>query len=231
MSDHYLKLSFAVQFSISELCKRSPNPVLLTLTFHDNVTAKSEAETRFARLRERLRRIYPTLLGVGVWQRQTRGAWHLHLVLDRQIPVDWLRPAAVACGFGSFVNLKHIKPTNGFRDAGGVERVSRYVSRYVTRGFRSEEDGKARLVCYIRPKASRMCTCRFTWGGGLHKLFRAGRGNFYEIFGYLPTRDDWVLVVRLGWEMLDTVEQDKLLQESRAVRQWFLPDRYPPDPF
>lgn len=220
-----LKLSYAVQLSVAELCRLSKSPVLATLTFAENVVDRVEAEKRYRRLKERLRRRFLSLNAVGVWQRQARGAWHLHLVLDRCIAIEWLRPQAVACGFGTFINLRRIGAA-GFRQL-GPDRVARYISRYVSRDL-PEGDKGARLVAYIGN--ARRCTVRFGWANGVSKLWRAGRGIFFELFGHTPDFDSYWFVVRLGWETFSSDEKDLMLQ-SRGVRSWWDPDRYPPDPF
>jgi hypothetical protein len=229
MASHGLKLRHAVEFSIRELCRHSKCPVFLTLTFKDNVTDKADAEKRWSRLRERLRRKYPDLSGVGVWQRQSRGAWHLHAIISQPMPVDWLRPAAVECGFGAFVDLKFVNQRDGFRGMGGPEKCARYMARYVTREWRDDRDKSARLVCYIGD--GRSSSVRFSWVRGLHQLWRIGRAQWWDIFGATPKHGEWMFVVRLGWECLDEYEQEVLLQSSRAVRQWWNPEEFPPDPF
>lgn len=221
-----LKLSYAVQLSVSEVCRLSRSPVLATFTFSENITDKAEAETRWHRLRERLRRRSPDLNAVGVWQRQARGAWHLHLVMDRFLSVEWLRPSAVACGFGTFINLRPIN-RNGFRQFSS-EQVGRYVARYLTRDTPAEDKG-VRLVAYLGN--AHRATVRFAWARGLHALWRNGRSEFWELFQRLPTSEDWWFIVRLGWELLSPENQRIAFETNRAVRSWWDPEGHPPDPF
>jgi len=227
---HQWKLAFVVQVCVQELCLDSERPTFATFTFKDNITDKGEAEMRWGRLRERLRRRAPTLKGIGVWQRQSRGAWHLHIVFDRQISIEWLRPAALECGFGSFINLRFVKEMCGFRDMGGALRVSRYIARYITRNERGPEDKGVRLVCFVN-RESRIASTRFGWAQGVSQLWRYGRAEFFQIFGHAPTGDEYMLCVRLGWELLDGEERERLLASSRSVSRWHNPDRFPPDPF
>lgn len=225
MQSGKLKLTYAVQLAVAELCRLSKSPVLATFTFAENVCDREEAEVRYRRLKERLRRHTLTLNAVGVWQRQARGAWHLHLVMDRQVSIEWLRPAAVACGFGPFVNLKRIG-ADGFRQLSPA-KVARYISRYVSRDLPDEDKG-ARLVAYVGN--ARRATVRFGWANGVSRLWRAGRGLFFDMFGHSPDFESYWFVVRLGWESL-TADEKSLAFESRGVRSWWDPDRYPPDPF
>jgi len=227
---HQAKLAYAVQLCVEELCRESETPVFATLTFAENITSKSEAEVRWGRLRERLRRRYPNLKGVGVWQRQSRGAWHLHLVIDRQLDINWLRPAAMACGFGTFINLRFVKKMDGFRDMGGAVKVARYIARYVTRDERGIEDKGVRIVCFIG-RETRIASTRFGWAAGLSQLWRYGRAEFFTIFGCAPSAGQYGLCVRLGWELLSAEEQERRHLTSASVRRWANPDDYPPDPF
>jgi len=227
---HQAKLAFAVQLCVFELCRTSETPTFATLTFADNITDKAEAEIRWGRLRERLRRRCPNLRGVGVWQRQSRGAWHLHLVLDRYIDINWLRPAAQSCGFGSFINLRFVKKFDGFRDMGGPMKVAKYIARYVTRDERGPEDKGVRVVCFISRDA-RVASTRFGWAAGISQLWRYGRAEFYNIFGHAPSGGEYGLCVRLGWELLTEEQQARLVETSQSVRRWADPEHYPPDPF
>lgn len=227
---HRSKLAYAVQLCVEEVCRGSSSPIFATFTFAENITSKAEAEIRWGRLRERLRRRHPNLHGVGVWQRQSRGAWHLHLVLDRMLEITWLRSSALSCGFGTFINLRFVKKMDGFRDMGGPIRVARYIARYVTRDERGLEDKGVRIVCFIG-RGTRVASTRFGWAQGLSQLWRYGRAEFFSIFGHPPGPGEFNLCVRLGWELLSAEEQQRLHLTSASVRKWADPDEYPPDPF
>ncbi len=83
----------------------------LTLTFAENITEKAEASRRFNSLRTALAglgiRSY-----IGCWERQTRGAWHLHLFVALARPVRNQPSAgilhvatALKCGAGEFLSF------------------------------------------------------------------------------------------------------------------------------
>lgn len=234
--NHRGKLIFVVQWCIQEVVRLGLAsgflPIFATLSFHENITSKAEAERRWANLRARLRRQCPDLRGVGVWQRQERGAWHLHMVFDREISVDWLRLSAVSCGFGPQMKLRWIQGARpGFRDMGGAVRTARYITRYITRDERGEEDKGVRVVCFVKPKESRSANTHFGWASGMSQVYRIGRGEYLNIFGELPRRENYDLVCRLGWELIEPERQEILYNASSGVRRWLDPSRYPPDPF
>jgi hypothetical protein len=221
-----LKQRFAVKLAVEELFRTAKFPVFFTLTFAENITDRAEAERRWRRLRERIRRKKSGLRFVGCWQRQSRGAWHLHLVVDDFLNVQWLRPAAIECGFGPQMVLKPMnKP--GFRRA-NAKYVADYVSRYIIRDLSDRgDDWKVRLPVFGGPGA-RVAVCRFGWARGISKLYRLGREWWSELFApEQPTFEDYWFIVRLGWQSLLAEEQALLLKESEAVVRWWDPERYP----
>lgn len=232
VSSHHIRASFAVRLAIQWLVKNHQRCTFLTLTFHDNITDKEEAARRWRNLKGRMLRQMGDLQAVGVWQRQKRGAWHLHLVVNAFVPIAWLRTHARACGWGTFCNAQAIGNTPGFRGR-SVNDVSRYICRYVTRewGYLGYDDNHVRVVEYFGPDVRR-ATTSFRWSGGLSRLWRLGCGEWDKIMpANFPPRA-WVdrdrdLVMRLGFNTLTPLEQEQLLSSSESVRLWF--GLHPPD--
>lgn len=78
----------------------------------------------FAKLRTYLRRhfgVAPTYIRILEFQKN--GNPHLHLLIDRYIDWQWLKASWQAVGGGLFVNIKFVD----------VHRVSRYLSKYLTK--------------------------------------------------------------------------------------------------
>lgn len=225
MSDHRAKLRYAVELAVCEICRTAKHPTFDTFTFAENLTDKREAARRWRRLKARLKRHYPGLRGVGVWQRQERGAWHLHYLFDRFLPIVLVREWAQVCGFGPMLNMRPVKEAPGFR-AWTIQRVARYVSRYITREV-SKGEPCVRLVDYTGD--SREATTAFRWAHGLGYLWRQGRQVWSDIHGgfALPTFEDFWFVVRLGWEILSEDEKANALATSDAVAKWWYPERNP----
>lgn len=228
MANSRAKLAYAVCLGVAEIVRTSKAPTFDTFTFAENVTDKLEASKRWRRLKARLKRHYPGLRAVGVWQRQKRGAWHFHCVFDRRLDVLQVRPWAMACGFGNQLNMRAIGDLPGMRQGWSPERVARYLTRYITREVDSEADAGARLADYCGD--ARRATVTFRWANGIGKLWRLGRGAWQEIFGghgTQPRFEEFWFVVRLGWETLSAEEQGLMLLDSHEVAEWFNPERYP----
>ena len=226
MGDSRAKLSYAVHVAIAEIARTSRFPTFATFSFAENVTDKAEAAVRWRRLKERMKRKLPDIRMVGVWQRQERGAWHLHVVADRYLDIHWLRPAALECGFGPQLNLKPITVpgSRGFRQ-NDPRDVARYITRYITRDCESEDKG-VRLVDYTG--SARRVTVAFSWYKGISRLWRLGRQVWSDIYGVeRPTFEAYWFVVRLGWEVLSEGQQREVLEGSDAVSRWWDPERYP----
>ena len=131
----------------------------LTLTFAENITEKAEASRRFNSLRTALAglgiRSY-----IGCWERQTRGAWHLHLFVALAQPVR-NQPSArvylqglrdIICGtaenehkdgllvrrgFGYIHHLAPIKKT--------AARFAGYFTSYLTKTWKALQGEKKRV--------------------------------------------------------------------------------------
>jgi len=152
----------------------------LTLTFAENITEKAEASRRFNSLRTALAglgiRSY-----IGCWERQTRGAWHLHLFVALAQPVR-NQPSArvylqglrdiiggtaenehrdgllVKRGFGYMHHLAPIKKT--------AARFAGYFTSYLTKTWKElqGEKKRVRLITYAR-NVVRCASVHFSWNG------------------------------------------------------------------
>lgn len=216
------KAKYCVAVAIEEMVKRG-NPIMVTHTFRENLTDKEEAERRWRNLRQRIQRRYPNLKGVHVWQLQQRGAWHLHGVWSNFVDVNWLRAAAVECGFGPQIMLRTVSKARGGFESWDVRKVVNYVTRYFTRDFSSEIPRSSKLIGYIA--GARVCTQKFSWVNGLSRVYRRGVEAWHdmglsEMVGPLHEQGFW-FIVRLGFDSLDPIEQEMLLLKDSAVRRWF----------
>jgi len=227
------RLTYCVALAIDELCKRG-TAVFATFTFQENVTSKAEAERRWRNLKTRIQRRVPTVLGVHIWQRQKRGAWHIHAVFNQPLDVSWLRPVAIECGFGTFLDLRYVGGARGGFETWDKKKVAAYITRYITRDL-ADEDRGARLVGYTGQ--ARVATQRFNWARGLAHLYRCGRAEWRRMFldGALDTDWDYKeweqsywFAVRLGWEIQSHKDQQRLLENSKGVRDWWFESK---DPF
>ena len=152
----------------------------LTLTFAENITEKAEASRRFNSLRSALFAL-GILSYIGCWERQTRGAWHLHLLIallhpvrnqpDARVYLQGLRDTIcgtaecehkdgllVKRGFGYIHHLAPIKKT--------AARFAGYFTSYLTKTWKElqGEKKRVRLITYAR-NVIRCASVHFSWNG------------------------------------------------------------------
>jgi hypothetical protein len=78
----------------------------------------------FAKLRVYLQRHYGVSLQyIRVLEFQKNGNPHFHILIDRYIEIAWIRKAWVAVGGGYMIDIRLVD----------VHRVSRYLSKYLTK--------------------------------------------------------------------------------------------------
>ena len=152
----------------------------LTLTFAENITEKAEASRRFNSLRPALFAL-GVLSFIGCWERQIRGAWHLHLLIalahpvrnqpDARVYLQRLRDTIcgtaenehkdgllVKRGFGYIHHLAPIKKT--------AARFAGYFTSYLTKTWKSlqGEKKRVRLITYSK-NVLRCASVHFSWNG------------------------------------------------------------------
>lgn len=136
---------------------------------------------------------------VGVWQRQARGAWHFHALVNLRLNVVALRAFCVKRGWGSQLNIEVIGRGGGrFTDATAAVN---YLCRYLTRDF--GEIGRARLTSGLDKNS--VGNTRFGWVGGCSRVWRAGCDTLSR-----TSKAYW----RPSWEQ----REDILLAGAAALR-------------
>lgn len=211
------KTLYIAESSINRFFWKHKDVYYWTFTFADNVVDKGEAERRVKPLRDAFsRRGFEYF---GVWERQTRGAWHLHMLVDHWLDVTKLRPWLVARGWGVQMRAEHVSkrswydPERGqwMHDANRENAVKRYLLKYLTKTFREEVDGKKKIVFSTR--GAKSGTTRFKWHWSIHPgayLYHYGRELFIEVNGRLPRWCDISDVIRFGVEAVDWLSVDPL---------------------
>jgi hypothetical protein len=142
--------------------------------------------------------------------------------------VQLVRPAALECGFGTFVDMQSIRPSNGFHYK-GPGKVAQYITRYMTRDVSAPENKGVRMVTYLG--GARVASTRFGWSRGMSYLYRKGQGMYVDLYGFRPKFHEYWFVIRLGWECCGEDEQDYLIMSDKAIRRWWEAAAYPDDPF
>lgn len=96
----------------------------------------------FNKLRTYLRRKYGEAISyICVLEFQQNGMAHLHLLIDRYLEHEWLKRTWSAIGGGTHVDI---------RRAVGLDRVSRYLAKYLTKELLMSAPKKTRRVTCSR---------------------------------------------------------------------------------
>lgn len=141
---------------------------LLTCTYRENMQDFDRARTDFHAFLRKLRNIIPDFAAVYAFERQGRGAWHVHAAI-RQLP-EWLVYTEKFTGkqvkVRSWAYIRrlwhsvvgkdngnvdidgHRKTRHGFpakhRPAESLAKLAGYVSKYLTKGFEDGLEGRNR---------------------------------------------------------------------------------------
>jgi hypothetical protein len=182
LTPYRAKKRFAVQKDVEGFARQWGEDSCgeLTLTFAENITEKAEASRRFNSLRPALFAL-GVLSFIGCWERQMRGAWHLHLLIalahpvrnqpDARVYLQKLRDIIcgtaenehrdgllVKRGFGYIHHLAPIKKT--------AARFAGYFTSYLTKTWKAlqGEKKRVRLITYSK-NILRCASVHFSWNG------------------------------------------------------------------
>lgn len=162
--------------------------------------SKVEAVKRFKPLADRWRREGAEWL--LFWERQKRGAWHVHVLCSKREDVTFLRPWMIERGWGPQMRVEWFRmmSTNGkhYVNLG----LLRYLLKYVTKCV--EDDEGARLKPFGGCMSARTGTTRFAWMPEENPsayLYYWGRQLFFELEGRCPNWRETGYVIRLGAEV------------------------------
>ena len=149
------------RYLIGQLAEREKLTRFLTLTLDPSrVEGDSVRYLRgvFNKFRLYLRRKYGAPVKyIAVLEFHKSGVAHLHLLVDRFIPWDWIRQSWSAIGGGQVVFIKYVD----------VHRISRYLSKYLTKE-----------LLLSAPKRSR----RITTSRSLHLIEKKDAETGWELF-------------------------------------------------
>lgn len=130
------------------LCKAMGVDTLLTLTYKANETDLARCKADLKEFIRRLRRLVPGFQAVAGFERQERGAWHVHLACNRfdklmawkgakvksfkVIRAIWL---SVTKDRGGAANVKNRKN----REERSPAKIAAYIAKYVTKNYADGE--------------------------------------------------------------------------------------------
>lgn len=200
-----VKQRSAVEFSIEAFFRRHPSVWYWTFTTADNCTSKQEAWHRAKPFFDLVKRRGGEFL--GVWERQDRGAWHLHVLVNKFFDVNWLRPWMVKRGWGPQMFVKRAEVATRFVedrwviDMSSIARLVRYLGKYVTKSL--EDDYGHKVKPFTCAASARASTVRFAWLPEVNAcayLWAWGRAIFFDMFGRPATFRDSRLLIQIGLE-------------------------------
>ncbi len=174
----------------------------LTLTFADNVEDHKEAYRRFCSMRNHFLSKH-----FGAWvmvkERQKRGAWHYHLLVDCffdiRTGIDWNeirngKYSSASLGLRNYWDLlrENLPKYNFGRSEllpieSNVEGMSKYVGKYISKHLdvRREEDKGVRL--FSASKGQILSSTKFSWNTKGGKLWRSQLKAFCNYYGFKST--------------------------------------------
>ncbi len=117
---------------------------LLTLTLDPKKVSGDPVQylnRAFAKLRVYLERAYGVSPQyIRILEFQKNGKPHFHILIDRYIDLEWIRRAWVAVGGGYMIDIRFVD----------VDRVSRYLSKYLTKELLMSAPPRSRRVTTSR---------------------------------------------------------------------------------
>lgn len=181
-----------------------------------NFRTKTEAEAAlkpFLDVLAKDRRRDPTIGWLVFWERQKRGAWHPHILLNRRFDIGWLRPWMMERGWGEQMFLKHV--VHGFESDGrgpriGPARLVKYLVKYLTKA-QTDDTVEPRKKFFGGSHSAKAGTVKFKWAPWFEPtamLFFYGRQLYVEMHGEQPTFHAMAYVIRLGVEATDWLSVD-----------------------
>jgi hypothetical protein len=213
-----------IRESVRFLLKRyGRNCTWVTLGFAENYTELEKPQKCLKLLRQRILRWKPASRAVGVWQRQKRGAWHVHLVLSHRVARKVFVPVAEACGFGhAGVDFKGIDLRYG------ADGVASYMTRYLGHGDGGKWPAEPDNSLVTGWGGGMVAKGRFVILGGLAEIYWRGRYLFGERDASEMKQLDWMYfvrasrddIMRIGWTCLTAARATSLLK-NQSVRNWF----------
>jgi len=199
---------------------------------------------RWKKLVLRMKRRWSGVNGYGVCARQPKsGQWHAHIVVDRFLPIAELREMCLACGFGTFQNLKQVGNREWIPSENrhcwvlsldAASRFARYMASYCEGGHncigKLEDVGSRRVMTFGH---ARTCSNRFKWCRGRAAMM--ARGCHYmrvkynkNVFAWYQTPLERAHLMWLGWETLSERTRHFMLHgdadnwPDAGVRAWWM---------
>ena len=211
------KTRYLAEVSIAQFLRANPRQTYF-YTFTEpgrsdpsQLRTKTQAEAAFKPFIDRMRRDGAQFL--IFWERQKRGAWHPHVLLNRRYDIAWLRPWMMARGWGQQMFLKYV--TDGLDSDGrgpqiGVKRLTRYLIKYLTKAS-TDDSVEPRKKFFGGSHDAKSGNVKFKWAPWYEPtamLWYYGMLTYSQLHGSVPGVRQMAYVVRLGVEATDWLSVD-----------------------
>lgn len=212
------KTRYIAEASIRAFFARHPVTFYWTFTFADEVLEKGEAQKRFKPLVDLIRARGGEHL--EFWELHPSGhGWHVHLLTDLYLDVNWLRPWLVRRRWGPIMKVKKVQSRRVWIDGEGwvrddreEARLVRYLCKYLTKAFAAASQFKKK--CFGGSAQSKIGTTLFKWVPWLNPwsyLYAVGAARFRDHQGRCPRFTEMNLVLRIGYHVSGWSEVDPWL--------------------
>ena len=211
------KTRFIAERSAEDFIRRNLNTYFWTFTEPHRPEGvfwtKTEAERAFKPFKDFLdRNGFEHLV---FWERQSRGAWHPHVLVNGRLDVNKVRPFMVKRGWGPIMKVRWVRKDldsthDGRGEVIGPVRLVRYLVKYLTKAA-TDDLVEARKKFFGGSARAKIGNVNFKWVPSvepLSMLWFYGRQVWREAFGEYPTFKDFRHVVITGAEACNWLEKD-----------------------
>lgn len=135
--------------NVRQLCKLAGADTLLTLVYRENQQDLQICKKHLKEFVRRVKRVIPDFIAVAAFERQKRGAWHVHMACRR---IATVLPGSNGIRMKSFDVLRAIWRSVTKEYAGNVDvsrkkatsqrsaaRIANYISKYIMKAFEEGE--------------------------------------------------------------------------------------------
>lgn len=214
-----VKTRYLAEVSIEQFVRTFPNVYFYTFTepgrkAEESYWTKTQAEDALKPFLELVHRRGGRRL--VFWERQRRGSWHPHILLNIRFEVGWLREWMVDRGWGVQMRLRHVRRVHAGGDVSRDAQITvpalvSYLVKYLTKAT-TDDTVEPRKKFFGGSREAKAGTVQFKWcpqhGDPSSMLYYYGRELFVDLHGEAPRWSDTHYVIRLGVEATDWLTRD-----------------------
>jgi hypothetical protein len=148
------------------------------------------------------------------WEKQSRGSWHPHVLLNVRYQVDELRAFMMARGWGQQMKLRYVVADPSSVRHRDFQVLKSYLvkslMRYLTKAC-TDDAVEPRKKFFGGSAGAKVGTVRFAWLPEFEPgtfLYYWGKQLWIDLHGCWPKFGDMALVVRMGVEVTGWLEID-----------------------